>query len=437
MRKDLSRRQFMKRAAVLGGGVALSGPIASILAACGGAPAAPAQPAAPQPAAPAQAAPSGSAMTAQAPAQPQAAAPALEPAPAAAAASAMTEKKVTGPVRWMSWSAYDFPEIKKSFEEKYGVTVQLSAFGPNAEAFGKIKASGTGAYDTIGADGGWPLEYYRNGFIEAFDMAEFNSAPELLPEFRTYALWLVEGNKMLSFPSAASPSIVWYNEAKVKPAPTGFEVLFDPQYKNKVILSSNLENNILMTALMLGMKPDELDIETPNGTRWDIPDDILARVKDELIKAKPNFKAFVLHTPDHARILANEEAWLSFGASLNLGINAVRAGSKNIKSTFPSQGTIGWVDGHMIVKGAKHREGAVRWIDHAYSAPNVVISMTQKWYPYINKVALDMIVDMGFEEEINALQSYKAGEWSAQYSQFKPLARPAAFNDLWAEFLAA
>ena len=420
MVKDLNRRQFMKRAALLGGGVALSGTIANVLAACGGGGAAPAAPA---PAAPAAA--------------PGAAAPAAAPAPAQQPATQMMGKTVTGPIRWLNWSTYDIKEIRNSWEKIYpGVGIELIAINDNEEAFGKIKVAGTGQYDIIGADGLWCQEYYRNGFVEAFDMAEFKTTPELFPEFKSYPPWLVEGGGQIEFPSASSPYMVGYNTKYVKPAPTGFEVFFDPKYKGKVALRDNSNRNFLFTALMLGMKPEELEVDTPEGSRWDIPDDMLKRALDELIKAKPNISNFWRSSGENARAMASEEIWLTFGNVYN-ALRAADAGNPNIKMVFPSQGTVGWVDGMMIVKDAKNREGAVRWTDHYYSKNEVVKMMQKVWLPICNKEGIDLMVELGHGERIELLQAYKVAEFAAQFSMFRPVKDPKKFNDAWAALLAA
>ena len=233
---DLSRRQFLHRAAMLGGGIALP--------TCSG------------------------------------------------DRNVGAAKKVTGPVRWLSWSVYDHPEIRTSFEKEHGVSrrhVEIIPINDNGEAFGKLKVAGTGAYDTIGADGLWCWEYYRNKFIEPFDMSEFSTTPELFPEFASYNPWRVPDGRFLQFPSAASPYTIWYSKDKVDmPDPPSFEVLFDPKYKGKVALRDSFSRNFMVTASMMGF--EDFEVDTPDGQRWHLPDDVLKRAKDELIRAKPNFK---------------------------------------------------------------------------------------------------------------------------------------------------
>ena len=425
MSKELGRRQFMKRAALLGGGVALSGPIASVLAACGGGAAAPAPgaPAAPAPAAPAQA--------------PASAAPAQAPAAAPAPAAAAPAGGLTGPVRLLSWSDKVIPGPLENFENEFGVTVELIVIQDNPEAFGKVKATGPEAYDVIGMDGLWCQEYYRNGFIEAVSWDEYESADQIFPQFQNYEKWREPGGtgKMLAFPWAGSPQLINWDKTKVTlPDPPSFEVFFDPKWKNRVALRNSAAGNFIMAASMLGFH--DFEVETPEGSRWSLPDDVLKRATQELIKAKDNFKSLYGPSSELVRTIATGEVWLGYGFQ-SVAVRAAVAGNENIGSEMPKEPTIGWIDGHMITKGAKNREAGIKYIDLMGRAENMAEYMKLWWHSVLNVKALDLLKVQGFGEQLDFMSAYKFGEWSTTYSLFQPYREPDKIADAWAEFLAA
>ena len=434
MKNDVSRRQFLKRAALVSGGIALSGPIASILAACGGAaaPAAPAQPAAP---APAPAAPAGPAVAAQAPAQPQAPAPALEPAPAApAAAAAGAAAKLTGPIRFLTWSGYYQKKMVEPFEANYGINISHIPIDNNAEAFGKIKAQGTGAYDVIGQDGLWCREYHRAGFVEPFDFKSFATYDQWFPGFANFEPWLVEGD-MLAVPAGWSPYGIIYNTKFVDPSEVEtFRVFFDPKYEGRVALRDNANRNFIMTASSLGF--DGFEVDTPEGSRWDLPDDVLQRAKEEMIKHKKNFKLLWRSGGNLVRALAAEEIYVAFG-NMYEPLRALDTGNPNIAFSVPKERTIGWVDGHMLVKNAKNKAAALKWLEHMSSAEAQMTVLLGSWFPTLNKKALDTVAAMGNEERLEKMNAYHADEWAERFSLFRPAKTPSKFQDAYAEFLAA
>ena len=379
----ISRRQFLRRTALAGGAVMLAGPISSLIAACGGG-----------------------------------------------------EDKLTGPIRMLAWSDKDHPDVKARFKDDTGVDVISTDFNDNEEAFGKIKVAGTDAYDTIFMDGLWCLEYHRNGFVEPFDFTTFNSYSEFFPKFANYAPWQVDGG-MLAVPHAWSPYGILYNKEKVSmPDPPSFEVFFDPKYEGKVALRDNFNRNFLMTASLQGF--EDYEVDTPGGSRWDLPDDILERAKTTLIERKSNFKLLWRSGGALTRALATEEVWLAFGNNIN-ALQAVDAGNNNIEFAVPKERTIGWVDGAMLVANAKNKESTVKWLDHWASAESQFTIQQEQWLAVTNKAALDMLSNHSadFKDRLEKLKAYQAEEWADTFSLFRPVNNPSRFQDAWAEFLAS
>ena len=387
MTPGLSRRQFLRRTALAGGAVMLSGPITALIAACGG-------------------------------------------------GDEDTGEKLTGPIRMLAWSDKDHPDVKARFKESTGVDVISTDFNDNEEAFGKIKVAGTDAYDTIFMDGLWCLEYHRNDFVEPFDFTQFKSHSEYFPKFANYAPWQVDGG-MLAVPHAWSPYGILYNKEKVDmPDPPSFEVFFDPKYKGKVALRDNFNRNFIMAASLQGFEGFEVD--TPEGSRWDLPADILERAKKTLSERKSNFKLLWRSGGALTRALATEEIWLAFGNNVN-ALQAVDAGNSNIEFAVPKERTIGWVDGGMVVKNAKNKESTLRWLDHWASAESQFTMQQEQWLAVTNKKALDMLSahSLDFKARVEKLQAYQAEEWADTFSLFRPVKDPSNFQDAWAEFLAA
>ena len=301
--------------------------------------------------------------------------------------------------------------------------------------FGKVKSGGPGAYDVVGADGLWCWEYFRSDLIEPLDLAQFDASDGLFSEFRTYAPWLVPDGRVLEYPSAASPQILNYNQSQVQlPDSPSLEVLFDPTYNGKVSLIDDFAQNFIHTAAMLGY--EEFERDAPEGSRWFLPDDVLTRAKQELIRAKPNFKSLWKNADDLARQMASNEITLAIGNSYG-ALRARDQGNHGIRVAFQRERTMGWVDGHVILKNAADREPALRWVDHLHSAENVAATMKRVWLPFVNRRAIDILANAGYQSEIEVLQAHSTGEWSTRYSQFRQVEDPEKFKDAWVEFLSA
>jgi spermidine/putrescine transport system substrate-binding protein len=80
--------------------------------------------------------------------------------------------------------------------------------------------------------------------------------------------FVTENKKLYGIPAAAGGYSLLYNKDFIKTAPTSWNVLWDPKYKNKYALSKGFyEANIYITALALGFKPEDISnlnkIDTP------------------------------------------------------------------------------------------------------------------------------------------------------------------------------
>jgi spermidine/putrescine transport system substrate-binding protein len=80
--------------------------------------------------------------------------------------------------------------------------------------------------------------------------------------------FVTENKKLYGIPAAAGGYSLLYNKDLIKTAPTSWNVLWDPKYKNKYALSKGFyEANIYITGLALGFKPEDLSniskIDTP------------------------------------------------------------------------------------------------------------------------------------------------------------------------------
>jgi len=333
----------------------------------------------------------------------------------------------------LAWTSKEHVPTKARFKKDTGVDVIQTTFNDNEEAFGKLKTAGTSAYDTVFMDGLWCLEYLRANLTEPLDFPNWTIAPEFFPSFAAYDPWMVQGG-MAAMPHAWSPYGIIYNTKYVKEEPTSFDVFFDPKYEGRVALRGNVNRNFLMTAAMQGF--EDYEVDTPEGSRWHLPDDILKRAKDELIRSKKNFKLMWKSGGELTRALASEEVWLAFGNNFR-PLVVGDAGNPNCEFTVPKEKTIGWVDGAMVVKDAAHKDAVIAWLQMWGGKEAQAAIVAETWEATSNKAALDLLKDQGHGERLDKLKAYKAAEWPSQFSLFRPTKVPSIFQDAYAEFMAA
>ncbi len=344
----ISRRVFLRMTAGTGSG--LLG--ASVLGACGAAPAAPA-----------------------------AATEAL------AAASAATEAPAAagGAFNWMTWGDHFLPAQLEEMSSKFQVQANPTLFSDNSEALLKLQQVGGKQLDMVSGDALWVPKYYDEGLIETLDLADFPASQELYSLAREFPFWKKD-NGYLTYPFGWSPIVLAYNPKYIKSAPTSWEVLFDPELKGRVVLP---------------MQPLDVMAYMGKATRakepYNMTPDELAKAKQALKDLQPNILKYAEQSTEQVTLMANESVWI---CDQNLGIEdrVKDAGGPEIKSFIPKEGTIGWMDGEMIAKGAVNRDVARSWLKNAESAEWIAQNFLEYGRPLFNEKAYKLLVDQGHQE---------------------------------------
>lgn len=385
---ELSRREFLRRAAHLAGGVVAA---SSLLQAAGCA--APTEPA--------------------------------KPGAAPAAGPAKPATQATGPVNWMTWSTYNNPEIKGAFEKDTGIAINPITFNDNAEVLIKLKQTGGKGLDVVQGDAFWPIKYYQEGLIEPLDLNEFSSAKTLLPAFRNYKMWQTPDGKMMQYPLFWAVAGLCYVKGKVPSPPDSWNALLDSQYKGRMLWYTQ-DFMFAAMGMLLGAKDP-----------FNLPPEQLEQAKQMLIKAKPNVKVIPRSSSDLVKAFVSGEVDVGLMSSRGQILRIKAAGGPEVGFVVPKEGVMGWIDGNMIVKGAEHREAAKLWIDF-YHRPEHMFKLAKAVkYSVADARALEMLEKDPEGPEIIAANDMKNTALLDKMHLRKPPDNLDAYLKTWNEILAS
>jgi spermidine/putrescine transport system substrate-binding protein len=264
-----------------------------------------------------------------------------------------------GEVVVVSWAGdYLSPVLAQILKEEANLTLKPVPSEADQDMFTKVKAGGGGAYDIVFANCGWSPTYYKNGLIEAFDVHEVANGDQLWPIFRenTALPYVLAPNKITLFPNMwDSLSLIWNTHVAYQPSePYSWQSLWDPAVpKGKVVLKGAPEDFLAISGLSLGVPKDQI---------YAMQGDQLQQAAKHLAALKP----FQIAGSDDVfdKDIQSEKAWIGQSPSLAAAprINNA-AGSTVVKAVTPKEGTLGWVDGPQLVKGAKNRANALKFME--------------------------------------------------------------------------
>ncbi|MDR3551971.1 MAG: extracellular solute-binding protein [Clostridia bacterium] len=244
----------------------------------------------------------------------------------------------------------------KPFEKQYNCTVNVTYAGTVEEMYTKAKAGG-GQYDILSTDCGSVQRYYEAGLIQPLDMGQIPNTSKLSQFFQKNADYKTIDGKVYHSPIVWGSNNVVYNKDKLGTLPDSWSVLWDPKYKGEVSVTDEANNNVVTTAIYLGFK-DPYNLTT----------DQLNQVKAKLIALKNNCRELTNGFDSEKNALSTGETLASVsGYDSGLILYLKNTAKMNVGRIMPKEGIYIWIDGWVLLKGAKSPDLAQDYMNYILS----------------------------------------------------------------------
>jgi putative spermidine/putrescine transport system substrate-binding protein len=285
----------------------------------------------------------------------------LRPAPPAGTA-ATTVGAGEGELNIIAWAGYaengsNDPKVDwvTPFTAATGCKVNVKIGNTSDEMVTLMK---TGQYDGVSASGDATLRLVYGG-----DVAPVNTA--LVPNYATVSSflklkpWNSVNGTAYGIPHGWGANVLAYNPAVVKPAPTSWGSVFDPNspYKGK-ITAYDSPIYIADAALYLMKTKPDLKITNPYAL-----DDTQFQAAVDLLKVqRPLISSYWADYTHEVKSFDSQESVI--GTAWQINVNLINADSKvKVNSIVPSEGATGWSDTWMIASKAAHPNCMYKWMD--------------------------------------------------------------------------
>ncbi len=276
-------------------------------------------------------------------------------------------------LNWLTWSDHFSNEQIKAVGDATKITAQPKLFSDNADAILQIKQTGD-QFDMVSGDALWDVKYMQEGLIDPIDLDAIDASKELYSMARDFSFWK-DPKGYLGFPFSWSTVQIYYNPAMVPTPPDSWQALTDPQFKGKIVMENIPTDMLAIAGRAIGAKE-------PYGMS---PDE-LAKCKDFLTALKPNVLKLASQNSEIIQLLAEGSAAIGI---TNLGSEdrVKDAGGPEIKSAYPSEGTIGFIDSEMVVAKGKNKDRVLQFIDAMERADYIAANFITNGRPLFNEVA--------------------------------------------------
>jgi putative spermidine/putrescine transport system substrate-binding protein len=302
--------------------------------------------------------------------------------------------KGEGVVNIVAWAGYvedgsNDPKVDwvHDFEKETGCKVNSKIAGTSDEMVSLMK---TGEYDVVSASGDASLRLIYGG-----DVAPVNTS--LVPNYQDVfdglknKQWNSVNGVPYGIPHGRGANLLMYRTDVVKPAPTSWGAVFDPNspYKGK-LTAYDSPIYIADAALYLMKSQPALGIKNPYAL-----DDKQFSAAVDLLKAQN--KNIGEYWSDYTKEVQSFKAGNSvLGTTWQVITNLAQADKAPVQAILPSEGATGWSDTWMVSSKAKHPNCAYLWMNHIIS-PKANAAVAE-WFGEApaNKLACQQTSDKNF-----------------------------------------
>jgi spermidine/putrescine transport system substrate-binding protein len=265
--------------------------------------------------------------------------------------------KISDSLYFANWPFYidENRDTLKRFEEEYGTKVKyVEEINDNTEFFGKVRqqyAQGDSGGRDIHVVTDWMAgRMIRLGYVQRFDPAAMITAQQnLVDRLRTPPF---DPGRDYSMPWQTGFAGIVYRRDLVKREPKSVDDLFDPDYKGKVTMLTEMRDTVGVVAASLGYNPETATL------------DQFMEAVDKIGEAAESGQIRGFTGNEFSKDIAKGDSWLLIGwsgDSVQLQLD-----NPNIRFIAPETGVHLWTDNMQIPVGAPNAYTAEKMIDFVY-----------------------------------------------------------------------
>ena len=311
-----------------------------------------------------------------------------------------------------NWGEYIDPEVLTMFEEETGIDIVYEEFETNEILYPKI-SSGAIAYDVI-----CPSDYMIQRMIENDLLSEINF--DNIPNLKNIGKQYLEQSRQFDPENKYSVPYCWgtvgilYNKMMVDEPVDSWSILWDPKYKDNILMQDSVRDAFGVTLKYLGYSLNSIDL------------DELTEAKNLLIEQKPLVQAYVI---DQVRdkMIGNEAA---LGVIYSGEAIYTQKENPNLEYVIPKEGSNIWIDSWVIPKNAEHKENAEKFINFLCRPDIALMNFEYITYSTPTEAARELIEDESIRNSEIAFPDLSKYD-NLETFQYLGTEADQVYGDLW------
>ena len=258
-----------------------------------------------------------------------------------------TKTTSTGSLKVYNWGEYMEPQVLELFEKETGISVTYDEYETN-ESMYPIIAKGAADYDLICPSDYMIQKMSDEGLLEPINWSRIPNAKNIDDQYFEFARGYDENNTY-SMPYLWGTVGILYNKKMVKGPIDSWGVLWDTRYQDDILMQKSVRDAFGVALKYLGYS-----LNTTDEAQLD-------EAKQKLLEQKHSgvVQAYVV---DEVRdkMIAGEAA---MGVIYSGEALTCMEENEDLAYVIPKEGSNLWMDNFAIVKGAKNKENAEKFLN--------------------------------------------------------------------------
>ncbi len=264
------------------------------------------------------------------------------------------------------------PTLEK-FEQEYGTKVNYTEeINDNTEFFGKVRqiyARGDSGGRDLHVVTDWMASKMKQlGYVQRLDKSELPNVEEnMLDSLRSPSF---DPEREFAIPWQSGMAAIIYRRDLTGGEINSVNALFDPKYKGKVTMLTEMRDTVGLVMLGMDLNPEEAST-----------DEMLEAI-EKIDQAQQEGQIRRFTGNDYARDLLKGDVVMSVGWSGDA--IQLQADNENVQVALPEEGFMLWSDNMQIPVGAPHAYTAQKFMDFVYQ-PEIAADIAA-WVNYVTPV---------------------------------------------------
>jgi spermidine/putrescine transport system substrate-binding protein len=270
---------------------------------------------------------------------------------------AIKKSKIADSLYVANWPLYidEKRDTLKRFEKECGTKVKyVEEINDNTEFFGKVRQQyergDSGGRDIHVVTDWMAARMIRLDYVEKLDKAALpNASKNLIPRLKSPPF---DPKREFSMPWQSGIAGIIYRKDKVESEPKTVDALFDPAYKGKVTMLTEMRDTVGVVAASLGYDPEKASL------------DEFMKAVDKIGDAADSGQIRGFTGNEYIKDITKGDSWVIIGWSGDAV--QLKADNPNIEFVIPESGGHLWTDNMQIPVGAPEPYTAEKFIDFVY-----------------------------------------------------------------------